>query len=196
MLSRLHRVHEIHNLSCTSTWQYCPGVVNPADLRSGGLDAKELASNEVWWNGAQFLRQPLSEWPSEDQTIECNEDAKNEEVKAPPKIMHVLLNHDLTQATARIDKVMTIERYSSFKRLLRVTVIVLRFIKLLKSMISRELQENHNGVKNLNTAEVLWICYSNIMFSQRNIVTERCQRGHHWLQGFSIKNYPVWSVLG
>ncbi|CAB4023458.1 hypothetical protein AWC38_SpisGene24962 [Paramuricea clavata] len=89
---------------------------------------------------------------------ECNEDAKNEEVKAPPKITHVLLNHDPTQATARIDKVMTIERYGSFQRLLRVTVIVLRFIKLLKSEISRGPQENRNeDVKDLNTAEVLWI---------------------------------------
>ena len=53
---------------------------------------------------------------------------------------------------------MTIERYGSFKRLLRVTVIVLRFIKLLKSKISRGPHENRNeDVKDLNMAEVLWI---------------------------------------
>ena len=53
---------------------------------------------------------------------------------------------------------MTIERYGSFQRLLRVTVIVLRFIKLLKSKISRGPQDNLNeDVKDLNTAEVLWI---------------------------------------
>ena len=99
----------------------------------------------------------ISAWPSDDQTIECNEDAKNEEVKAPPKITHVLLNHDPTQATARIDKVMTIDWYGSL-RLLRVTVMVLRFIKLLKSKISRGPQKNRNeDVKDLNMAKVLWI---------------------------------------
>ena len=153
-----HRVNEIRNLSSTSAWRYCPGVDNPADLPSRGLNARELANSEVWWNGPQFLCQPSCEWPSEDQTRECNEDAKSEEVKAPKNITHVLLNQDPMHATARIDKVMNIERYGSFGRLLRVTAIVLRFIKLLRSKISRGSQDNLNeDVKDLNTAEVLWI---------------------------------------
>lgn len=40
--------------------RHCPGKLNPADIPSHGLSAKELSTNTTWWNGAAFLYQPKS----------------------------------------------------------------------------------------------------------------------------------------
>ena len=50
-----HRVEEIRNLTSMDDWRHCPGEMNPADILSCGLSAKELSTNTTWWNGAAFL---------------------------------------------------------------------------------------------------------------------------------------------
>jgi hypothetical protein len=39
-----HRVNEIRTLSPMEAWRYCPGSLNPADLRSRGISAQELSN--------------------------------------------------------------------------------------------------------------------------------------------------------
>ena len=58
-----HRVDEIHSLTSPDTGRHCPGDLNPADIPSRGLSAKELSTNTTWWNGASFLYLPESAWP-------------------------------------------------------------------------------------------------------------------------------------
>ena len=50
-----HRVREIRQLSDKEQWRFCPGLQNPADLPSCGLNGEQLATNIVWWNGSEFL---------------------------------------------------------------------------------------------------------------------------------------------
>ena len=50
-----HCVNEIRESTDTSYWKYCPGRLNPADLPSRGLRAKDLLNNPLWWNGPDFI---------------------------------------------------------------------------------------------------------------------------------------------
>ena len=50
-----HRVNEICELTSKHSWRHCPGNLNPADLSSRGIAAKDLANNSIWWNGPEFL---------------------------------------------------------------------------------------------------------------------------------------------
>lgn len=58
-----NRVCEIVELTKASSWRYVPTAMNPADLISRGVDAKNLLSMELWWSGPSFLRQNESKWP-------------------------------------------------------------------------------------------------------------------------------------
>lgn len=50
-----HRVAEITSHSHV-VWKYVRTDQNPADTVSRGQSAKELAENDAWWNGPEFLR--------------------------------------------------------------------------------------------------------------------------------------------
>ena len=58
-----HRVNEICKLTSKHSWRHCPGNLNPADLPSRGIAAKDLANNSIWWNGPEFLLHSETEWP-------------------------------------------------------------------------------------------------------------------------------------
>ncbi len=55
---------EIQSLTSIESWHFCPGIQNPADLPSRGLEAKQLVSNETWWNGPEFLHHSPDTWPN------------------------------------------------------------------------------------------------------------------------------------
>ena len=50
-----HRVAEIRQLLPTDVWAHIPGVENPADLASRGVNSLSLASNSLWWNGPTWI---------------------------------------------------------------------------------------------------------------------------------------------
>lgn len=60
------RVNEIRRLTKKEAWRFCPGTLNPSDLPTRGLSAIELSTNEIWWDGPQFLKSSEEEWPSMD----------------------------------------------------------------------------------------------------------------------------------
>ena len=54
-----NRVQEIRNHASPDQWHYVDTKENPADDASRGLGAKELIRSDRWWNGPNFLWQPL-----------------------------------------------------------------------------------------------------------------------------------------
>ena len=58
-----HRIGEIHDKSTPDQWCYVPTDLNPADLGTRGMTARELTESSKWWNGPDFLQCPEAEWP-------------------------------------------------------------------------------------------------------------------------------------
>ena len=52
-----HRVPEIRQLLSTDVWAHVPGVENPADLASRGVNPLSLANNSLWLNGPTWKRE-------------------------------------------------------------------------------------------------------------------------------------------
>ena len=57
------RVEELCSLTPKDSWKHCPGELNPADLPSRGLTARQLSNSSKWWNGPTFLYCPAEHWP-------------------------------------------------------------------------------------------------------------------------------------
>ena len=58
-----HRIGEICDKSNPDQWRYVPTDLNPADLGTRGMTARELTESSKWWNGPDFLHCPEAEWP-------------------------------------------------------------------------------------------------------------------------------------
>ena len=59
-----NRVAEILNNTQSHQWNHCPGETNPADDGTRGIPFRDFHSNTRWFQGPEFLEQPVSQWPS------------------------------------------------------------------------------------------------------------------------------------
>ena len=62
-----NRLNEIVKLVPQEKWQFCPGLMNPADLSSRGCTAKMLETSTLWWKGPEFLHTAVISWPTVDK---------------------------------------------------------------------------------------------------------------------------------
>ena len=51
------------NKMCINDWPHVPTKLNPADHASRGCAANLLIGSNPWFEGPEFLKRPLSEWP-------------------------------------------------------------------------------------------------------------------------------------
>ena len=56
-------------------------------MPSRELTGAELGENKVWWNGAEFLFLPKSDWPNSHELDDTRE-AESELIKDTPVISH------------------------------------------------------------------------------------------------------------
>ena len=59
---------EIRNLTPVSSWRFCPGNLNPADVGTRQVSFKKLDKFLKRVEGPEFLRKPESEWPCPPET--------------------------------------------------------------------------------------------------------------------------------
>ena len=64
-----NQVQEIRNQASPDQWRYVDTKENPADDASRGLGAKALIRSDRWWNGPNFLWQPLPVEPNFDPQL-------------------------------------------------------------------------------------------------------------------------------
>eukprot|EP00794_Sanderia_malayensis_P017865 gene17865-19646_t len=60
------RVIQIRAMTPNATWGYCPTSDNPADVASRGSTVAKLQANQLWWEGAPFLKLDFECWPKVD----------------------------------------------------------------------------------------------------------------------------------
>ncbi|XP_066585603.1 uncharacterized protein [Prorops nasuta] len=104
-----NRVSLIQTQLPNAKWHYVNTKLNPADLCSRGISAKQLTEDSLWWQGPAFLR----EQPTHDiQVYETSEESRKTNLN-----VHV-----------GVDQCWFLDKYSSWHKLVRVMAYVIRFV--------------------------------------------------------------------
>jgi hypothetical protein len=157
-----NRVINIRAKVSSSRWSYCHTTVNPADLPSRGVKATELAKIEEWWSGPEFLRLPEDQWPVKPKERSIDGGVVSE-MKAELKKRVVMTSSNLSaESSVCLANCLNQERFSSSKKLFRVTAYVMRFISKLKSKMNNlKGKATSSGeslaVEELEAAETQWL---------------------------------------
>nr|CAH7758548.1 unnamed protein product [Callosobruchus chinensis] len=115
-----NRVAEIHELTEQNQWRYISSEQNPADLITRGTTPQCLESAKLWWQGPDFLIGCKESWPN---NIILDPVSNTLEKRKPIALSFVnVMGQDQD----------IFERFSSFKKLIRVTALVLKFVAYLK----------------------------------------------------------------
>ncbi|XP_072948180.1 uncharacterized protein [Epargyreus clarus] len=146
-----NRVAEIQQLTSSGVWRHIPGLENPADLASRGLDPNLINKVALWWQGPRFLLQDESNWPNKlnissdiperknyshspnsknkgnTTSITCTTITNDTNTRTKPNILTTTLNEPIQD-----HKIINFERFSRFTTLQRSMAYVLRFIFNLK----------------------------------------------------------------
>ena len=156
-----NRINEIRKLSSSDRWNFCPGAINPADLPSREI-ADHLRDNEsIWFKGPEFLYKPEDQWPNDP--VGESSIAYEEAVKSPSHVVHSLTVESSETESIKLDinVVIDIDRFSNYKKLLRVTAYVFRFINALKkenvSEPTQVVKSMFLTAKEIEFAELAWI---------------------------------------
>eukprot|EP00731_Ephydatia_muelleri_P024188 Em0016g459a len=173
-----NRVNQIRQLVPAEHWRHCPGTSNPADLPSRGTSLTDPAISALWWNGPEWLRG--DNVPLEDN-IAVPEDCLKE-LKSCNLSHNMLVSEGYT-----ISPIVNFERFSVFKRLLRITAWVMKFIEILK------LRGEPSAINSLdiNRAEVYWIT----IIQQALVKDERFDNWHRQFDLFKDEQ-GLWRCRG
>ncbi|XP_044573280.1 uncharacterized protein LOC123257600 [Drosophila ananassae] len=128
------RIAEILESTKVAQWRWLPSADNVADDATRAQRSVDLSEESRWLRGPAFLRRPAGSWPGTAPTDEA--DAEDEE-EMPSEFVLV----------GASDPFISLERFSSYRRLLRTTAWVLRFIRRCRGQ--RDELENYG----LNVAE-------------------------------------------
>jgi len=137
------RVGEIQSSSEPSEWKYCPTQLNVADDLWKGIPAKDLHGR--WMNGPAFLQQAESEWPTQQCSPDMTEVNKERRKTT------------LIQAVTVKEPVLKCEDFSTWKRFLRVTAYVKRFISNCQKSDPTERQLGPLQPQEITQAEEYWV---------------------------------------
>ena len=133
------RIAEIQTKSEPNQWRHVSGELNVADDVSRGIPAQQLIGR--WKHGPEFLKLPEEEWPKEScpTTIPIEVD-QSERRKVKPVLQ-------LTEAS----EVIPCKKFSNWRKLLRVTAYVLRFINKIQK--KHRMEENTELSQAVDTTE-------------------------------------------
>ena len=128
------------------------------------VSAKELSSESIWFNGHEFLGKIEDEWPKCQATNQTeSEEVLREVVKQPANVVRSLnvMANDVLPPVLDLNKVIDTNRFSSLKKLLRVTAYVVRFIDALRAArqgkrpVKRKMETL--TASEVKRAELMWI---------------------------------------
>ena len=95
--------------------RYVESKCNPADLATRGLKPTELSRKAIWWEGPSFLENEESEWPK--WTVHGTQEVSTE---TPDLVSNA------TTESVETETLINATRFLTWKKLLRVTVVVLK----------------------------------------------------------------------
>lgn len=144
-----NRVGEIHRSTNPEQWRHIPGELNPADLPTRGLSAKDLANSKFWMEGPELVKADESTWPPQLPNDEIEEKIdENERRKAEQT--HVTKED---QGSCFLEP----SHFSNLQRLIHITGWMQRF--LVNCRLPDENREKSHTLRPHETkrAETFWI---------------------------------------
>ena len=118
-----NRVAKIQQISSGMQWRYVPTAQNPADLATRGTNVEDLATNQLWWEGPPYLREPSREnWPPPIQMEKPGKETVDEQKKTDDAMLHTRVIN-ANQTAWRLEPT----RFSTMGALQRTTAWVMRF---------------------------------------------------------------------
>ena len=183
-----NRVAKIQRKSDPAQWRHVPGEQNPADDATRGPDLKGLSAKSRWFQEPAFLHEGETSWPSESRLLlsDCSEEGKQELAK-------INLTFQCKQSPPLFD----IQRFSSWRRLLRVTAWILRFIS--RSRRTRHQKSQETGDRQNDLLEKV-LEPDEISNAERYWVreTQRERFSEEWTTlragGSVLRSSPLWRL--
>ncbi|GFV60181.1 integrase catalytic domain-containing protein [Trichonephila clavipes] len=115
-----NRIEEIQKLTQPSKLHHYPGKENPAGIISRGISVNELKDRELWWHEPPWLQQTEQFWPQfEKQKV------SNLDLELKSKFRDISQNEIILE---NLEKLLSLDKFSSYLKLLRVTAFVFRLI--------------------------------------------------------------------
>ena len=120
-----NRINEIKKLTDNCEWKYCPTNYNPADLLSRGMTTKQFKESTLWRKGPIWIgdksKHPKTFIETNTALSVLTDDDKEPLDDEESKTCENNIQFG-------IDRILDINNYGSYKKLLRVSAFVQRFI--------------------------------------------------------------------
>lgn len=136
--NRVARIQESLDSKC---FYHIAGKENPSDCLSRGLTPAQLLEHPLWLKGPPWVAQDPTSWP-----VQPFQPISSDIPEAKPEVVLITLNNKRHPILYELS-----QRVSSWPKLLRIVVYVLRFVRKLKT---RGLPQ----VEDLSRAEAAVIC--------------------------------------
>ncbi|KAK7930431.1 hypothetical protein WMY93_006826 [Mugilogobius chulae] len=136
-----NRVSEILKSSQPEQWRYVDTASNPADAASRGVKMEAFLKNEMWPSGPPFIRQLVTEWPENPESVEhLSQD--DPELKKIVTVNAVQAEEDPTTHL--------VHHYSSWFRLKKAVAWWLKYMEWLWSCSKRRKELSTQNQLHLN----------------------------------------------
>ena len=169
-----NRVNEIHQEKYDKLG-YVPSEENPADFATRGLTVPQIKELNLWWHGPTWLQFAESDWPIRNLPDITSEELEKmaTQVQVGSDIIYETTNVVKEQISQASLSVCTIdeEKYSSLRKLLRVTLFCLKFIRKgcwnrCSETLKAKILKKHPIVRAVDKLEDVGICSNDIKYSK------------------------------
>lgn len=133
-----NRVNEIKGMK--ATYKYVSTTDNPADIGTRGSTVKQLQTNQIWWNGPEWLKKSTDFWP---KTPDLKEYIIKDETTNKPENDDQQINL-ITTTTNNFKTIYKVENFSTWTKLVRTVAFVLIFIRQCKIKNNNKTTEKTN----------------------------------------------------
>lgn len=155
-----NRVGEIQSFTDPSQWRYVPTKENPADTITRGANIDSLVSDSKWWNGPEYLHKEDACWPENKLADYCDAQSEVKKKYWTPEAENDCTTEQTLVTTNQVtpDKIDRLQplRYSDWRKLVRTTALVQRFIDNCRNP-PRQQRKGELSLEELQEAEIVWI---------------------------------------
>ncbi|KAK6030023.1 peptidase family A16 [Ostertagia ostertagi] len=131
-----NRVRTIKNKTQGVSIRHVPGSMNPADLASRGATMENLTSNNLWWNGPDYLLKDDNSWPADE----------NDLISKVQQLCCTSIRHE-PEITPIIDS----GRFSKWTRILGCVITILTFLTQLSSKAAQHFGDTPSKLRSKAT---------------------------------------------